>query len=94
MALTYVHFDPDTHEPAEGTGIYLGASKDDLLLELEAEHYAETQKDGPNERKIRRLEKRHASVLAASTTAAARQALNDQVLAEQTADVRGQPDTV
>lgn len=88
MAIVYTLFNPATaKEPGDG-----GPTKDDLVLQIETAHYAATQETPPNQRRIARLEKRHARVLAAPDTRRARKAMNDAVLAEQTADREGRPD--
>jgi hypothetical protein len=88
MAITYVVFDPAVgFEEPDG-----GPSKEDLLLRIEAAHYAATQEPTPNQRRIKRLERRHGRVLAAPNARAARQAVNDAIAAEQLADREGRED--
>ena len=71
MALTYKHFKPE--EAPEPTG----PSKEDLLMQIESDHYAAKQQGDTDE--VARLEDRHKEVSKASSVNAARKAYDDHV---------------
>lgn len=51
-----------------------GPSKDDLIMQIEADHYAESQKETPNQETLDALTDKHAAVKAAADDQAAREA--------------------
>lgn len=69
--MEYTEFTPPAEAPASS-----GPSKADLIMQIEADHYTESQKESPNAATLEALTEKHAAVLAAEGDEAARDAYN------------------
>lgn len=84
MSIEYRVFDP-----AVGFDDDPGPTKNDLLLRVEAAHFAAVNATPPNPKLIARLENRHGRVLSAPNPRAARRGVNLAIIAEEKADREG-----
>lgn len=67
--MDYEQFTPPAEDQAP-----TGPTKADLVMQIEADHYAESQKESPNQETLDALTAKHSAVKAAETDEAAREA--------------------
>lgn len=67
--MDYEQFTPPAEADAPA-----GPSKTDLIMQIEADHYAESQKESPNQETLDALTAKHSAVKAAEDDQAAREA--------------------